>query len=467
MTTARRALALCPWPLALTCLCLALFTMASLSAQSATQGVTEFTVNGLKVLVKQRPASQTVAAGLFIRGGSRNITANNAGIEALTLDLATEASTSFPRETLRRELARTASAVSYGVNYDFSAISLGTTRQYFDRAWQIFVDAALHPSLTPEDFALVKQRRLTSLSDDQDDPDSSLRILQAGVAYAGHPYQNEPRGTVASVERLTLDDVRRYHQQMMQTSRLLLVIVGDLDAQEVQRKVAASFSSLPAGNYQSAPLPPLKFAAPTVAVTSRDLPTNYVQGVYAAPPLTSPDIYPIRVATNVLRNRVFQEVRVARSLSYAPDAFLSEQGSNVGGIYVTAVDANQAAQVMLAEIGKLQSTDISADELKAITQSFLTQHYLDQETNAAQAGALARDELIGGGWRSSANLLERLRAVTPQDVRRAAGAYMRNLQFVVLGNPDKIDKQIFLNQPSAPFRVDASPRIGAPIALAR
>jgi predicted Zn-dependent peptidase len=428
---------------------LAVLTPVGTSAQSAVQGVTEFTVNGLKVLVKQRPASQTVAAGLFIRGGSRNVTAANAGIEALMLDLATEASANFPRETLRRELARTASAVSFGVNYDYSAFSLGTTRQYFDRAWQIFADCALRPSLTPEDFSLVKQRRLTNLSDDQDDPDSSLRILQAAVSYAGHPYQNDPRGTVGSVEHLTLEDVRRFHQQMMQTSRLLLVIVGDLDPQEVQRKVTASFSSLPAGAYQAAALPPLSFSAPTVAVTPRDLPTNYVQGVYAAPPITSPDIYPIRVATNVLRNRVFQEVRVNRSLSYAPDAFLSEQGANVGGIYVTAVDANQAVQVMLDEVGKLQAQEISTDELKAITQSFLTTHYLDQETNAAQAGALARDELIGGGWRSSANLLERLRAVTPQDVRRVANTYMRNFQFVVLGNPSKIDQQFFLRQPGS------------------
>jgi len=432
---------------ALIALTLAPLSRSAVFAQSAVQGVTEFTVNGLKVLVKQRPNSQTVAAGLFIKGGSQNLTAENAGIEAVMLDLATEASTNFPRETLRRELARTASAVSFGVNYDYSAISLGTTRQYFDRAWQIFVDCALRPSLTPEDFALVKQRRLTNLSDDQDDPDSSLRISQAAVAYAGHPYHNEPRGTTASVERLTLDDVRQYHRRMMQTSRLLLVIVGDLDAQEVQRKVAASFASLPVGNYRATAPPPLSFSEPTLTVTARDLPTNYVQGAYAAPALTSPDMYPIRVATNVLRNRVFQEVRVNRSLSYAPDAFLSEQGANVGGIYVTANDANQAVQVMLAEITKLQMQDIRSDELKAITQSFLTTHYLDQETNAAQAGALARDELIGGGWRTGADLLERLRAVTPQDVRRVANTYMRNIQFVVLGNPQKIDRQIFLRQP--------------------
>ena len=417
-------------------------------AQPAVQGVTEFTVNGLKVLVKQRPASQTVAAGLFIKGGARNVTAANAGIEALTLDLATEATASFPRELLRRELSRTASGVSYAVNYDYSVLSLGTTRQHFDRAWEIFIDAALHPSLTPEDFDLVKHRRLSSLGDDLDSPDSTLAILGAGVAYAGHPYQNDPRGTVASVGRITLDDVRKYHQQLLQTSRLLLVVVGDLDPAELQKKVTAAFARLPVGNYAAAPPPPLVFAAPTLVVTPRDIPTNYVQGTYAAPALTSPDIYAMRVATSILRNRIFEEVRLKRNLSYAPDASLNEYAANTGGIYVTAVDANQSVQVMFGEIAKLQSENVSTDEIRATSQSFLTSHYLDQETNAAQAGELARYELIAGGWRVGANLLDRLRAVTPQDVRRVAGVYMRNLQFVVVGDPQKIDRKIFLDQPS-------------------
>src|ERR1044071_5886377 len=53
--------------------------------------VTEFEVNGLSVLVKRREGSQSVVAGLFLRGGARNVTAENAGVEALMLDVATEA----------------------------------------------------------------------------------------------------------------------------------------------------------------------------------------------------------------------------------------------------------------------------------------------------------------------------------------------------------------------------------------
>ncbi len=156
----------------------------------------------------------------------------------------------------------------------------------------------------------------------------------------------------------------------------------------------------------------------------------------------------MRVATTIVRERIFNEIRVKRSLSYAPDAFLGSQAANTGGIYFTAVDANQTAQVMLGEIARLQSELTSPDEIKAVAQQFLTTYYMGQETNAAQTGELAEYELIGGGWRNAGDVLGRLRAVTPEDVRRVANTYMRNLQFVVLGNPRNIDKAVFTKNPT-------------------
>jgi zinc protease len=416
---------------------------ASKEAADTLRLVNEFEVNGLKVLVKRREGSQSVVTGLFLRGGARNVSAENAGVEALMLDVATEASQKFPLAVMRRELSRTGTSLSYGINYDYSVLSLASTRRYFDRSWEVFSDAALSPSFRPEDFERVKARTLVGLSDNEDTPDSFLQELQSRVAYAGHPYLNNPRGTVASVSGLTLEQVRAYHQRMMQTSRMLLVVVGDVDPQEIRRKVESSFGKLPKGDYKAEPLPQLSFRAPTVAVTERALPTNYVQGVFAAPPLTSDDIYPMRVASSILQSRVYSEVRVRRNLSYAPDAFLWSQGANAGGIYVTSVDANTAVRVMLDEIRRLQTQEISPDEIKSTAQQFLTRHYMGQETNAAQAGELAQYELIGGGWRNSAVFIDRLRAVTPTDVKRAANTYMRNLQFVVIGDPRQIDKGIF------------------------
>ncbi|OLE52542.1 MAG: hypothetical protein AUG51_17325 [Acidobacteria bacterium 13_1_20CM_3_53_8] len=408
--------------------------------------VTEFDVNGLKVIVKKRAGSQTVAAGLFIRGGARNITAQNAGIERFMLEAAQEASASYPRERMRTEIARLASVIGDGTNYDYSALTLGSTRANFDRSWDIFTDVALHPTFAPEDVEIVRQRLVLSLRDDTDDPDTYLERLEEQVAYAGHPYINRPQGTADSISRITIADLKRYHQQTMETSRLLLVIVGDLDATQLRQRIANSFGRLPRGTYRAQPVPQLSFNASTVDITQRGLPTNYIQGVFTAPALTSDDISAMRVASSLLRDRVFEEVRVKRNLSYAPNAFLGSQGANIGGIYVTAVDANQAIRVMLGEINRLQHEQTDTDEINGIVSQYLTTYYLGQETNAAQAGELAQYELIGGGWHNSLEVIEHLRSVTPADVQRVAQKYMRNIRFVVLGDPTHIDRGVFTQQ---------------------
>src|SRR5262244_2908796 len=108
--------------------------------------VTELDVNGLKVLVKRREGSQTVAVQLYIRGGANNITTNNAGVEAFMLNVASEASTGFPRDRMRKELSRMGTVIGESVSYDYSALSMTSTRANFDHSWEIFTDVALHPA---------------------------------------------------------------------------------------------------------------------------------------------------------------------------------------------------------------------------------------------------------------------------------------------------------------------------------
>jgi len=408
--------------------------------------VSEFDINGLKVLMKRREGSLTVAAGLFIRGGASNINATNAGIETLMLSASTEATAGFPRESMRSALSRMGTVIGSSSNNDYSVLSLGCTRLHFDKSWQLFTDVILRPSFTKEDVSLVQDRAIVALSDDTDSPDVYLQKLQEKVAYAGHPYLNNTSGTPETLAKLTPDDLRRYHDKLFESSRLLLVIVGDLNPNEVKELVASSLGKLPRGSYKPETVPGLAFDKSTVEITPRDLPTNYVQGLFAAPSLTSPDIYAMRVASSLLRDRVFEEVRVRRNLSYAPDAFLRTQAANVGGLYVTAVDANQSVRVMLNEIAGLQTQQVRAEEIQAVVAQYLTTYYLGQETNAAQAGELAQYELIGGGWRNSVDFLEKLMAVTPADVQRVSQKYMRNIRFVVLGNPKSVDTGIFVGQ---------------------
>jgi predicted Zn-dependent peptidase len=201
---------------------------------------------------------------------------------------------------------------------------------------------------------------------------------------------------------------------------------------------------LPRGNYKEPPPPTFDFSKGTLDVTQRTLPTNYIQGQFGAPSISNPDYYAMRVATTILRDRIFEEVRVKRNLSYAPSADRGNLSANTGSIYVSAVDANQAVRVMLDEINKLKTQPVDPRDISGVSGQFLTTYFIGQETNSAQAAELARYELIGGGWRNSFQFLNRVREVKPADIQAVANKYIKNLRFVVVGNPALIDRNIFL-----------------------
>jgi len=416
-------------------------TTPDISAQAAS--VTEFDVNGLKVILRRRASAPTVAVGLFLRGGVRNLTDKTAGLESLMLTSAIEAGQSYPRQAVRRELARTGSTLSASAGSDFSVVSLASTRENFDRTWKLFADVTMKPLFDAADVNRVRDQMISSLREQETVPDSALDNLEDKVIYAGHPYSVDPMGTPETLTAITPAQLRDYHKKVMETSRLLLVVVGDVDAADLKARIASTLGTLPKGTYTETALPPLDFSKPSLDVVSRQLPTNYIKGDFAAPSLNSPDYYPMRVAMSILATRIFQEVRVKRQLSYAPNADMDNMGANTANIYVTAVDANQAVDVMLKEIQRIKGESINDEELSGAAGEFLTNYYLKQQTDAAQAGDLARYELIGGGWRNSFQFLNHIREVTPEAVRASANKYMKNIRFVVIGDPAAINKTLF------------------------
>lgn len=418
--------------------------LVSASPQTAAAQVTEFDVNGMKVLIKRRPGAPTIAGGLFFRGGVRNLTADTAGLEGFTLSVAAEATKNFPRQKLRKETSRIGTSISAGANYDYSVLALSCTKQNFDLSWQMFVDVAINPTFAPDDVDRLRGGLLTALRSQSDSPEGQLDSSSDAILYAGHPYAIDPNGTIASVTRFKAAELAAYQKKLMQTSRMLLVIVGDVEPAALQKQIAASFGTLPKGDYKDTPLPPLKFAAPSVDIVSKPIQTDYVQGTFAAPSIGEPDYYAMRTAITILQANVFQEVRVKRNLSYAPDAAINNNAANTATISVSSVDPNQSIRVMLDEINKLRQTPVEDDTLGQMSGFFLTTYYIGQETNAAQAASLAQYELMGGGWRRSLEFLDRIRQVTPAEVQAAANKYMRNIRFVVVGKPSDIDKAVFL-----------------------
>jgi zinc protease len=77
-----------------------------------------------------------------------------------------------------------------------------------------------------------------------------------------------------------------------------------------------------------------------------------------------------------------------------------------------------------------------------IVSQFITEYFLNNETNAEQANFLARAQLYRGDWRTADTFAEQLHKVTPQDVQRAAQRYMHDVRFAYVGDTTKVSRRV-------------------------
>lgn len=421
---------------------------SSAATSAATDSTTDFTTaNGLKVIHRRVQGNEVVAVRLYFKGGARNITAKNAGIEPMMLEVAQQGTKNFPKSQVNRELARTGTVIEAGGDYDYSILALRCVRQHFDRAWQLFADVVLNPLFDEKEVTLARDQLISALRQENDDPDSTVASASNRLLYAAHPYINRPNGTVESISSLTAADLKAYHATHLATSRLLLVVVGNITPEDIKRKVEASFGKLPAGDFKAEAPPSFSHAAtPEFQLTERPVQTNYIRGVFAAPPLSHPDYPALSVAINILQQLFFQEVRVQRNLSYGADATLLAQGTNSGSIYVTTAKPNETLVVMFDQIEFLQRQALPREPLRAIVSGFLTAYYDKLQTNDAQAARLGEYELLGGGWRRALNWIDEVNKVTPEDIQRVSRAYLKNFHFAVMGSASKFDRALFTSR---------------------
>ena len=412
------------------------------SAPADTALTTKFDVNGVQVILRRNSANEVVVANLYLLGGARQITEANQGIEALILAASERGTKKFPGATARSLTAKLGSSIGIEANDDWSAIGMHAIRSTLDSTWAIFADRVMAPTLDANEVALVKDQFISVARERATNPDDAASEMADSLLYMNHPYGLIPTGTSESLSGLTAAQLKAYHAQQFVTSRMLLVVVGNVERAQIEKLVRGTIATLPKGSYKWTPPPQIPAGGRALALDNRSLPTNYILGYVPGPAATDPDYNALRVATAVLSGRLFTEVRSRRNLTYAVESPFLERSSAVAGLYVTTVDPNQVLRIMRQEITTLQRETVDPAGLKRLVQQFITEYYLKNETNADQANSLTRAELYQGDYQAADRLIESLRKVSPEDVRRVATTYLKNFRFAYVGDASKLDKNL-------------------------
>ncbi|HEV8364840.1 MAG TPA: pitrilysin family protein [Gemmatimonadaceae bacterium] len=400
-----------------------------------------FDVSGVRVIQRVDTTSEIVVANLYLLGGTRQVSAQTAGIETLLLEATGWGTRTYPRAKLRRQMARLGTSIAIDAEEDWTSIGIRATRTTFDSTWSVLASRVMEPTLDSADVELVRAQLLSSVAQRRDDPDALLEFLADSFAFADHPYAQSPVGTELSLSRISIADLRQYHREQFVKSRMLLVIVGNTRRPSIERLVRQTLARLPAGEYRWALPDTLPRRQSAVRVVNRALPTNYVLGYYRGPRAGTKEYRALRVASAVLTGQLFSEIRSRRNLTYAVDAPFLERAMGAGGLYVTTVNPERTLDLMRQELMTLRTSRVSNEGLARLVQQFITEYFLNNETAAAQADFLARAELNGGDYRTAQSFAEDLRRLTPEDVQSAAERYMRDIRFVYLGDSSKVPRR--------------------------
>jgi zinc protease len=410
-------------------------------ALALTSLTTSFDVSGVHVILRQNDANNVVAANLYLLGGARQVTEANAGIEPILLDVSERGTEHYPKNALRRAMSRLGSEIAVAPNPDWTMFGIRSSTEVFDSTWAIFADRVMHPTLTRAEVNVVKAQYLSGIRQRRDDPDALADYLADSITFVGHPYAVSVVGNERSIQAIDSAALRNYHRSEFVTSRMLLVVVGNVDRAHIERLVAQSIGQLPRGTYKWSAPPRVPENPTALVIERRQLPTNYILGYYSGPLAKGPDYQALRVATSVLTGRMFAEIRTRQNLTYDVHAPFVDRAATVGGLYVSTVSPDTTLKLMRAAIVDLQQGLLDPVGLKQLEEQFITEYFLDNETNAAQADFLARSQLYEGDYHEADRFVDELKSVTPEAVQRVARKYMKGFRFAYVGDPSKLNLQ--------------------------
>jgi zinc protease len=422
-------------------------TILFLSAESQNKPAYDMTVNGVKVIV-QPSGNEIVEIITVFKGGVQNYPAEKAGIESLAITALTECGTkNDSKNSFKDKLDKVSAEMGGSAGMDYSSVTLNCIKSDFDQVWPLYVDAITVPVFDTTEFSRIKQDAISGLKSQASRPDFAISKMAKETAFKGRDYAKSPTGEEETVSQITAAETKAYYSSILTKSRMLIVVVGELDRSVIEQKVKQLTESIPAGKevklnrYSYVP------SKNTFTDQKKALATNYIQGVTSGPQPGTGDFNAFVIAMRIFFNRQFLEVRTNNGLSYAPQTRFNPGLSPYTMIQVTTTNPDKYIGVMDNLLAKTHGEGFDAEEVKNTKTVYVTSFYYQMETNSAQAASLAANEVLFNDWRRSIRINEDMKKVTVEDANKAFNKYVKNITWVYQGDTSKVTPALYTASP--------------------
>lgn len=425
---------------------MSLAVLSTANAQSGKDKIERIvTPGGIEIWHVRDNTLPMLSLEFSFRGGTAQDPRDRPGVAYIATALLDEGAGPLDARAFQEQLEERAISLSFSTDRDALRGSLKTLTENRDKAFELLQLALTAPRFDAAEVERVKSQTVAMLRRRSTNPSNIAGERWFAKAFPDHPYGQPQQGTVDSVARVTVADLRGHFANVVARSHLKIASVGAIAGPELATLVDKAFAKLPAASK----LTPVPEAAPQALgerdIFDMDVPQTVITIGGLGLKRSDPDFIPAFVLNHILgggtfSSRLYREVREKRGLAYSVYSYLAplaHTGLFMSGVSTRNDRAAESLSIILEEIRRLAAEGPGEEELANAKSYLIGSFPLRFDTSGKVAGQLLELQMenLGIDYIDRRNGL--VQAVSIADVRRAAGRFLKDARLLVtlVGRP--------------------------------
>jgi zinc protease len=405
--------------------------------------------NGLKVVVKEDHRAPVVVQQIWYKAGSIDESTGTTGVAHVLEHMMFKGTKAVPAGEFSKRIAAAGGRENAFTNSDYTAYFQQLDKSKLPLAMKLESDRMHNLNLSAKEFGkeikvVMEERRMRT----DDEPQSLMNEIMMATIFEEHPYHHPVIGWMSDLQAMTVNDARVWYNRWYAPNNATLVIAGDVKAKDVFALAQRYYGGIP-----KKVLPPRRqFTEPKQVGIKRlvvKAPAELPQLVmaYHTPVIRDPkqdwQPYALQMLAGVLDGNesarlnkdLVREQQVASDVGADYDA--ASRGPSLFTLEATPSTGKTVQDVETAlrgEIAKLVKDGVNEDELKRVKAQVMAGEVYKRDSVFYQAMQIGQLESIGLGYQAIPVMLEKLQAVTAEQVQQVAKEFLQddNLTVAVL-----------------------------------
>lgn len=408
--------------------------------------------NGLTVLIKEMHHAPVATWWIWYRVGSRNELPGHTGASHWVEHMLFKGTPKYPATVLDKAISRDGGAWNAMTFIDWTTYYEVMPSDHIELGLDLEADRMINATFDTDEVA---SERTVIISERQGAENSPMWLLYEEVthlAFRVHPYHHMVIGHQIDLETMTREDLYGHYRTYYVPNNAIAVLVGDVDAQAMLDKIEALYGDIPSSPLPSAihrPEPP-QYGERRVTLR-REGTTAYVVFAYRGFEITHPDFFALNVLDSILGGasslnffgtadtsnktsrlyRALIETELAAGITSGQMVSIDPHLYTIWVTVRTGHTCQEVEDALNAELERAASGDISEEEFQKAHKQAKALFAYDSESVSSQGFWLGMAETLVGDYQWFDAFLDKLMAVTLDDVRRVAAEMLQPTQRVV------------------------------------